>query len=157
MLVLIGQCIYRRVLYATVRRPPSLTIVDGKIVGTTRIKARLLPFSLPPSVPPSLQEAAKTLSHAASVDVSDTDAPYNAACAFALFRDDTSCFRAMTEYCRRLAMAATRGGGAGGAGGGMKEVARRSLREAASDGDLEGVRGLGWFLELVARTDAALL
>lgn len=37
------------------------------------------------------------------------------------------------------------------------EAARRSLRDAVSDGDLEGIRGVGWFLELVARTDAALL
>lgn len=102
-----------------------------------------------------LQEAANTLSLAASVDVSDTSAPYNAACAFALFGDESSCFRAMTEYCRRLTTAAT--GGGGGGGGGRREVARRSLREAASDGDLEGIRGVGWFLELVARTEAALV
>ncbi|CAN0055792.1 unnamed protein product, partial [Laminaria digitata] len=58
-----------------------------------------------------LQEAANTLSLAASIDASDTDAPYNAACAFALLGDEASCFRAMTEYCRRLTMPATGGGG----------------------------------------------
>ncbi|CAM9186080.1 unnamed protein product [Ectocarpus sp. 13 AM-2016] len=97
-----------------------------------------------------LQEAGRLLSEACSSDVSDANSPYNAACAFALAGDSGSCFRALSEYCRRLTLAA-------GGSSGKKEAARRSLREAGSDVDLGGVRGASWFVDLLRGTDAALV
>ncbi|CAM9801483.1 unnamed protein product [Ectocarpus sp. 6 AP-2014] len=96
-----------------------------------------------------LQEAGRLLSEACSFDVSDANSPYNAACAFALAGDPGSCFRALSEYCRRLTLAAN-------GSSGKREAARRSLREAGSDVDLEGVRGAPWFVDLLRGTDATL-
>ncbi|CAM9771572.1 unnamed protein product [Ectocarpus sp. 12 AP-2014] len=97
-----------------------------------------------------LQEAGRLLSEACSFDVSDANSPYNAACAYALAGDHGSCFRALSEYCRRLTLAA-------GGSSGKREAARRSLREASSDVDLEGARGAPWFVDLLRGTDAALV
>lgn len=100
------------------------------------------------------QEAGRLLSDACSFDASDTNSPYNAACAFALAGDPGSCFRAFSEYCRRLTLNAAP---PVGVSSGKREAARQSLREAGSDADLEGVRGAPWFVDLLRGTDAALV
>lgn len=112
----------------------------------------------PPHPPPtSHQEAGTLLSRVCSIDTSDTDSAYNAACAFALAGDASSCFQALSEFCRRLAATVTASAvDGGGASSGKRNSARLSLREAGGDADLEGVRGASWFADLLSRTDAAL-
>lgn len=90
------------------------------------------------------------------MNISDTDSPYNAACAFSLSGDHISCLHALTEYCRRLKVSAASSGRWGG-GSNSKEAARQSLQEITTDGDFESVRMVGWFVELMKDTDAALI
>eukprot|EP00903_Cladosiphon_okamuranus_P018908 g17390.t2 len=100
-----------------------------------------------------LQEAGSLLSRASSIDTSDTDSPYNAACAFSICGDAASCFQALTEFCRRLTATIT----APDVSSSKRDAARWSLREAGGDMDLEGFRGAEWFVGLLSSTDAALV
>lgn len=101
---------------------------------------------------PCQQEAGSLLSRASSIDTSDTESPYNAACAAALSGDASSCFQALTEFCRRLTVTIT----APDVSSSKRDAARWSLREASGDVDLEGVRAAEWFAGLLNSTDAAL-
>ncbi|CAM9786653.1 unnamed protein product [Scytosiphon promiscuus] len=105
-----------------------------------------------------LQEAGNLLSRACSVDTSDADSAYNAACAFALSGDQASCFLAFTEYCRRLTLALSTSAAPSSSpcSSNKRDAARWSLREASHDADLEGVRGSVWFTDLLQVTDATL-
>eukprot|EP00752_Nemacystus_decipiens_P011360 g10094.t1 len=99
-----------------------------------------------------LQEAGSLLSRASSIDTSDTESPYNAACAFALSGDTPTCFQALTEFCRRLTVTIA----APEVSSSRRDAARWSLREASADVDLEGVRGADWFVGLLNSTEAAM-
>ncbi|CAM9708136.1 unnamed protein product [Pylaiella littoralis] len=106
-----------------------------------------------------LQDAGNLLSSACAIDTSDTDLPYNAACAFALSGDHTSCFRALSEFCRRLTLTLTIAAAAssGGVSSSKRDAARWSLREVEDDVDLESVREAGWFIDLLRGTNATLV
>ena len=115
---------------------PSICVLGRRRDNALRNSAlAALFFSVHPSPP---QEAANTLSVAASVDTSDTNAPYNAACGFALCGDEASCFRALTEYCRRLVVAATAAPSSAGGGRGEEEEGQ----EEEEEGEEEEV--VGW-------------
>lgn len=108
---------------------------------------------------PCHQDAGNLLSSACAIDTSDTDLPYNAACAFALSGDHTSCFRALSEFCRRLTLTLTIAAAAssGGVSSSKRDAARWSLREVEDDVDLESVREAGWFIDLLRGTNATLV
>lgn len=119
---------------------------------TTPNKRRPSPSPSPPFPSLPLQEAGSLLSRASSIDTSDTESPYNAACAFALCGDAASSFQALTEFCRRLTATVA----APDVSSRKREEARWSLREASGDVDLQGLGGADWFVSLLNSTDAAL-
>lgn len=97
------------------------------------------------------QDAANLFARAAAVDTHDTDVAYNAACAFALLGDHSSCSKALGEFCRRLTADAS------SLATGRREAARKSLLEVGIDRDLEGVKTTEWFAALISHTEATLL